>query len=1627
LAAAERPSLARLLDAVAAAAVDLGTLSPDLAVAIGREALRRVPDHELLTSDVPSLARQVAAGAGLLAARGDGVAVAILPPGEGRPRDGSVVQLATDDRPFLLSTVIDEVERRGHRVLSQLHPIVGTTRDADGRLVAAGPPRDAPGREALLHLVLDHALERREVEDLTERLRELASDVRAATEDFAAMGARLRRHGATLREVKPDLDPAEADEVADLIDWLLDEHVVLLGIRELDVIDADGVAMTDGGGDPVAVRLVAGSGLGLLADESRSRYREAVPLEKLTGTLADDVLDPALIAWSRTRRRSTVQRRVRMEHLAFGRFDADGRPAGILRVLALFTRRGEDAPADATPVLRRKLAAVLESEDVVPGSHDEVVLTSLFQALPKDELFPIAVDDLRHILLGLLHAEDHREIRALTRTDADTLTVSVLVAVPRDTYSPQLRDRVARHLRERYDADRVDVSVSIGDRNEALARYLITLERDVPDIDPVELEREVRELARSWIDEVTDLLAAREGRDEATRLVADIARRLPRSYRDSVHPDRAVEDLRLISRVLEGGEELATDWQADPDGSESTDVDLPERWRLRAVNRGGALELSAFLPVLESLGLTVVEEVPHQLLGDPELHLHDFGIRVPEPAVESLTTDAGRQRAADAVLAAWRGHAQIDPLTRLVLLTDLTWRDLAVLRAYRRYRRQLGTPYTPRYVEENLIEHAEATAALLDRFRARFDPTVADDPADRARAEHDATERFEEAMAEVTRLDADRILRGLATLIEATLRTNAYRSDATEDAGGGPYIALKLDPSLIPDVRPPVPYREVFVHSPLVEGIHLRGGPVARGGLRWSDRRDDVRAEVLDLVKAQVLKNALIVPTGAKGGFVLTRPPRDPQELRDEVQRRYVTFVRGLLDVTDGLEDDGDGVVPPPDVVRHDGDDTYLVVAADRGTATFSDTANAVAARYGFWLGDAFASGGSRGYDHKALGVTAKGTWRAVARHFRELGVDVQSEPITVVGIGDLSGDVFSNGVQRSEHLELVAAFDHRHVFLDPNPDASVTFAERQRVADLPRSSWDDYDRSLLSPGGMIVPRDVRSVELSDEVRERLRIDAAELSPPELIQAILSAPVDLLWAGGIGTYVRAGDERDEDIGDRSNDDVRVEASRVRARVIGEGANLSITQRARIELSRRGARVDQDAIHNAAGVATSDAEVNLKILLDLAIRDGRLEPGERDGVLLDLAGDVVAEVLDNVERQVAAISTEVARGADDAVALETFIAHLEARGDLDRDVEVLPSTDELAARADAGGGLTRPELATLFAWAKRELKEALLASDAPDDPILADALAVPFPARAVERFGDLLPRHRLRRELIATAVANTMVDRFGVTFASGLADETGVSLPLVARAVRIATRTLDAQRWWDAVEQMGDAHDPDRLRELSEVVDRAVTDLTTTLLHDPLLTRDPEALLERDYAVAADLLDRGLHLGSATQQRARIAHARWLVDDLVEPDLARFLAIAPDLAIVPDIAVLLDRVAVDRSAVEVADIALHLAEQLGIDRVAGQLTRVPLGEGWSRRQHRGVGLDLRRLRRDATAVALRASPDTTLGAAAVVSRFVEDRTAGLARVTATVQQLERDPATLDAVAVAVRVIRSTLER
>jgi glutamate dehydrogenase len=1561
---------------------------------LAASVLRRLDDDELASLDPPSVARWITWLQDRLDRhdpRSPDVAIGTPASGlDGRTPVGSVGTVLAEDRPFLLSTVTDELRQRGIEILRRWHPILGLDVDADGRVTQILPARQAKRRVSVLHLELDRQLGDDERADLATRLEVLIRDVTRATDDFLAMRERIDELATQLRFgdwSSPPSDEADGDpatitpqEAADLLDWIVDDNMVLLGVRDYQ-------------GPPSGpTQVVDGSGLGLLRDDADEPSPVAIAdLAELD--TPDEPPSPTSIEMRRTRARATVQRRDHMQQVRV-RHVEDGLVHEV-RVIGLFTRKGLAEPVRATPVLRRKLAAVLEREDVVDASHDEGTITALFQALPKDELFTLGLDELHEIVVELFHAEERGEIRTLVSQDPTSPTMSVLVSVPRDRYGPQLRERLEQLLFDQYRPTRIDVDLSLGQRRDALVRFLLHLEDPAPAVHLAELRSQVTALSRTWLDEVVDRL------DESALI--DLARRLPPGYRDAVTVDVAVRDVALLRELVR--EDLPLVVRLD-DGSRT---DTPH---LKVARRGEPLELSGFLPILESLGMTVLQEVPHRLSGDDTLYLQDF-------TVTARDIDASRDgpRLARAILAAHAGHLEIDGLNALVLVARMEWRDVMLLRTLRRLRQQVGTSSTPEYTNQTIVGQPATARALVDYFHARFDP--ARDPSDEPETRRIAVEHCDA----LPRLDEDRILRGLLELIDATVRTNAFRTDAVADDTGEPYVALKLDPSRIEGTPRPVPFRETFVHAPGVEGVHLRFGPVARGGLRWSDRRDDVRTEVFDLVKAQLLKNTFIVPTGAKGGFVLAREPDDPAELREEVRRQYVTFVRGLLDVADDL--DGGRVVTPAGVRRHDGDDPYLVVAADRGTATLSDTANEVARRYGFWLDDAFASGGSNGYDHKALGVTAKGAWQAVKRHFRELGIDVQSEPITVAGVGDMSGDVFGNGLLQSRAVQLVAAFDHRDIFIDPDPDPEASYEERARLFALPRSSWQDFDRAVISRGGGVFARSARSIELTDEIRERLRIDAERCSPPELIRAILCAPVDLLFAGGIGTYVKASDETHLQVGDRTNDELRVDGASLRARVIGEGANLFITQRGRIEYARRGGRLNQDAIDNAAGVATSDCEVNLKILLKDAIEHGQLDAAERNPLLASVADEVVDLVMRSVDRQAGAVSRERRRSPDRLGAYDRMMSRLSRTHALDREVERLPDAETIAERAEAGAGLTRPELATLLAWSKRELKEHLLGCELVDLPLVAPTIRRLFPTTAVERFGGLLTHHRLRRELVATAITNEIVDRMGVTFLNDFADTTAVELDHAVLAYMIARDALDADDWWAMLDALEVDNDPERIDELTQALERLVAAVATGVVRHPALRSDPDSLAGRIGEVVKQLRASASELGSDAQRLARSAYIRWLIDDLVEPELARFLGMARDLGLVPEIADVVVDLEGRRDASEVADAFLRVGEALKVEALEEMILRVDVKDAWAHRQRDGIRSDLRRIRRDAARMALLAHPDQAADEA--VAEHVDEWAPQIATIVTMIDAIDPEATSLDALAVCARAVHQIVER
>jgi len=1122
----------------------------------------------------------------------------------------------------------------------------------------------------------------------------------------------------------------------------------------------------------------------------------------------------------------------------------------------------------------------------------------------------------------------------------------------------------------------------------------------IPDLPYEQLEAEVERLARTWDDDLQDALVTRLGEERGTALAAAYGPRFPDYYKTSDSDWALVVDDVLNLEELES----SADGFVVGIGNEAAGERLT---RVRLSKTGGKVDLSAFMPLLESLGLRVVEEVPVHVGGEGRVFIHDFGVLDGRGAVLDLEGVAHNVR--DALGAMWRGEAEVDSLNRLVVVGGLTWHQVQILRAYRKYRMRVSTRFTEEYRNDAMAANPHISALLVDLFEAKFDP-VRDAPAEEAKA---VKQQILNDLTQVTSLDQDLILRSLLGTIQATVRTNVYRP-------GRRVLSFKLRSADVPEMPKPFPLVEVFVYSPEMEAIHLRGGMVARGGIRWSDRKEDYRTEVLGLMKAQRVKNAVIVPDGSKGGFILKRHPGTPDELKAEVVDGYVTFMEGLLDVTDNLSH---GEVVHPEGVRVlDGPDAYLVVAADKGTATFSDTANAVSARYGFWLGDAFASGGSSGFDHKALGITARGAWESVKRHFRQLGVDVLRDPFTAVGIGDMSGDVFGNGMLYTDTIRLVAAFDHRHVFLDPDPDPTGAFAERKRLFQLPASSWADYDRSMLSVGGDVVDRAAKSVAPSAEARAALGIPPeapAEMTPNDLIRWILRSPVDLLWNGGIGTYVKSSRETNAEAGDRTNDGLRVNGRDLRARVVGEGGNLGFTQRGRIEYARAGGRINTDFIDNSAGVDTSDHEVNWKILLGLAIARGELTLEERNTLLEACAVDVVEHVLYDNYLQAQILSQEEEASSQRIEAYEDLMQQLEAEGELDREVEFLPTTDEMTDRRTNALGMTRPELSVLLAYAKRSVYAALLASDLPDSEYLEADLARYFPPKIVERFGHLLTEHPLRREIIATMASNDVVNSQGITFVSRMVAETGAHRADVVRAFRIARDVTGAVARWDEIERLDAVVAPELQNELLSGVDWLVEATSRWYVVQAAGQRLSEAVgSSRDsFAELAAQIDQ---IGPEAWRQEHEEIAARLIEQGVPADLARRTAFQGELVHGPDI-IAVSHVT-GRSPIQVARGFFVLGERLQLDWLENQLEDFGAGTRWQRWARQSMEDDLFSLRRSLCERALELAGGAPVDEA--IEGFLASRAEAVDRLQRFLRSLGIEGVTdLSQLTVALRQIRA----
>ncbi|MGN2640939.1 NAD-glutamate dehydrogenase [Nocardia takedensis] len=1341
-----------------------------------------------------------------------------------RPEDGTglgaAVQLVTDDMSLLVESVTAALTRIGVGVSEVIHPIFEVERDAEARLIRAAPyevdrPDEQAVRESWMHLQLHSSVPAELLDRIEQQLPVVVTDVRQVNADTDAMKSvqstladDLEGCAGTGRCPFTDDDLVET---ANLLRWLASGNFTVLGYARYRRDEKD---------DSASYAL-PGTCLGVLRPDVGTDFRVPVhdgdrPLLMLTQGLV-----PA-----------TVHRSVYPYFIGVADIDESGAVVGDHLFIGVFTVTAVHENVLDIPVIASRVRAAIEQSGFGLNSFSGQAMLEVIQSFPRTELFSSDSETMRATATAVLNVGLRRQVKLFMRADGYGRFVACLVYLPRDRYTTRVRLEMQDILVRELGGASIDYSARVSESELASVYFTVKLpdgelgapretatRADTSEPNRVRIQRLLAEASHTWDDHLTDELNSAPV--VGPEVVKRYAEAFPEGYKQDFAPSRALHDIVRLERLTEGSivQHLYR-------RSEST----PGSWRFSLYIGGTGISLSQVLPVLQSLGVEVVDERPYQITLDAvggesaaERWIYDFGLLArPELLRSALDRDLDaellessaradaleaevrglRERFTDAFEAVWFGRAEADGLNELVLRARLPWRAVSILRTYAKYLQQAGFPYSQFNIARVLLTYPDAARLFVDLFAARFDPETVD-------AEQAATleTQLRGRIDEVVSLDADRILRAILGLIKATLRTNYYVTDA--EGMSRDYISVKVEPREIVELPRPRPQFEIFVYSPRVEGVHLRFGPVARGGLRWSDRLEDFRTEILGLVKAQAVKNAVIVPVGAKGGFVVKQPPAatgdpgaDRQALGAEGVACYRTFISGLLDITDNVDRASGAVLPPAGVVRRDGDDTYLVVAADKGTATFSDTANEVAQRYGFWLGDAFASGGSAGYDHKAMGITAKGAWESVKRHFAEMDIDTQTEDFTVVGIGDMSGDVFGNGMLLSEHIRLVAAFDHRHIFLDPNPDAASSFAERQRMFELPRSSWADYDASLISTGGGVWDRTVKSVPISEQARAALGLaeDVTALSPPDLVRAILLAPVSLLWNGGIGTYIKASTETNAEVGDKSNDPVRVDGNRLRVKVIGEGGNLGATALGRIEFCRNGGKMNTDALDNSAGVDCSDHEVNIKVLLDGVVSSGLLAEPERNPLLASMTDEVADMVLrDNVsQNSLMGISRfEAPRMLRVSARL---IEDLEQRRGLDRELEALPSDSEIKRRIEEGSGLASPELANLMAHVKLSLKADLLVSELPDMAWFANRLPDYFPTPLRERFGAAIKRHRLRREIVTTMIVNEVVDHGGITYAHRLNEEVGATATDAVRAFAAAADIFDLHTMWARIRE-----------------------------------------------------------------------------------------------------------------------------------------------------------------------------------------------------------------------------------
>lgn len=1512
----------------------------------------------------------------------------------------SVIEIVTDDMPFLVDSVTAQITRSGRAIQLVAHPLMAVSRtngdlervhDRDVDQIESGMQA-----ESWMHIHVERDFISDDLDSLVSGIEQVLSDVRKAVEDWPLMRARAIEISSEIRRNTPvGLDQLHVDEAVALLDWLAQDSFTFIGYREYSLTSVDGQD---------ALAPVPGTSLGIL----RGTGQESTHTSILPPAARAKARERELLVLTKANSRSTVHRPAYLDYVGVKVFNEAGEVVGERRFLGLYTARAYSDSVLDIPVLREKARETEELLGLVPGSHNAKDLEEFIDTYPRDELFQIAVEQLAEIAKSVLLMQERRQTKLYLRRDPYDRFVSALVYFPRDRYTTSMRLKLESILLEAFDGTRVDYTARVSESVLARIHYVVHVDPSVetPLVDPRQLEQQLADATRSWEDDYQALLIE----NDASQLIPIYSSAFPESYKENFDAGVGVADT-LAMNALEP-DALGLSLYA-PVISDSRLL------RFKVIRIGAAMPLTKILPILEKLGVDVLDEHPHEIkrVGLPSAWILDFGLVLPDGEIHEAGTLFHRFE--ETFRAAWNGEIESDSFNTLVVTAGLTWRECMIIRSYARYMRQIGSTYSQEFIESVILANSLIARLISNYFIVRFDP---DFVGDRDEACATANKNFERALVDVPSLDHDRILRTFWEIISATVRTNFY-VDGVLDAGSPLALAFKLETRRISEAPLPRPAYEIWVHSPEVEGVHLRFGKIARGGLRWSDRREDFRTEILGLVKAQEVKNAVIVPVGAKGGFFPKHLP-DPALGRAEWMQAgisaYQKFIRSLLSVTDNIVK-GD-VIPPSQVVRHDSDDTYLVVAADKGTATFSDIANQIAIDEGFWLADAFASGGSAGYDHKAMGITARGGWESVKRHFLEMGIDTQSEDFTVVGVGDMSGDVFGNGMLLSEHIKLIAAFDHRNIFIDPHPDPSTSFAERQRLFDLPTSSWEDYNPGLISPGGGIFSRAAKSIPLTPQIRESLDIntDAEALTPNQLINAILRAPVQLLWNGGIGTYVKASTQTNVDVGDKANDAIRINGTDLRVQVVGEGGNLGLTQLGRVEAARNGVRLNTDAIDNSAGVDTSDHEVNIKILLAPSVERGDLTLAERDELLRHMTESIGEHVLrDNFDQNIV-LSNARAVAPRLLTVHQRMIRELERQGVLDRAIEYLPDDEELNTRRIAGEGLTSPELAVLVAYSKIELTRTLNESTLGNDPWCDQLVLNYFPEELIENYRDEILAHPLRSEIANTVIANKLVNIGGTTFIFRAVEETGANPVEVVMAALAAIEIFGIDTTWKWINELP-ATVPVSTQislylEVRRLLDRAVRWFLQNRGSgiDIAGEIDLYGSALRDYAPAV----AGALKGHEADRFNRMLRG---FIELGAPDpLARRAADGLYVFSLLDITEISARTHI--SMPDAIDLYFSLSEQFEIDRLLIKISELPRGDRWTALARQAVRTDLYTVLAELTLRVIEATDRGTTEDR--IQQWESSRVEGIARTRSTLDDIfvseDIDLATLS---VALRVLRN----